>query len=451
MDKRCSRPEKPCLDRVRADIYSGRPRRTMTDTPPPRRTPSAAQAALVYIAVFVLNFGLAIALGAVNVSDNVVLLVSPAVVLAIPVVAAALFGLSFKDTFLLRLPRLTDVFMAVPLAFSYVVLSDQLSTITARVVPIAAEFQEEMARLIAVDGVLEWIVKLIGIGFGAAVSEELLFRGFILTGLLAVMPRPTAIVFTAVLFAILHIIPLPSIFLGGIILAVSALGSRSILVPILIHFLNNASALVLFNVGNVETLAEPLWVPPGILIPAILIFGLTIGYYVRRFPESDETKRRPVQETAPPVRAARTAQPTLSDELREVPAGRRRLGWLIVAVSLLVGFVIFVVLWVWMGLMAYGQADLRGNVQAAGIAYMKDGSRRLLSESASPRASEVDGAFEALARVNEAGGLDFETFQQLLQTFLAAGADGAIDPGEVDRLIGEIRVVVTRGAAPRRL
>ena len=426
----------------------------MTDNTSRRRTPSATQAVLVYVAVFVLNFGLAIALGILDLSEDVIFLVSPAVVLAIPVIAVAWLGLSFKETFLLRLPRLMDMLMAVPMAFSYVILSDQLSNITARIFPAVVQLQEQMNQLIAVDGLFQWIVKLTGIGFGAAISEEFLFRGFLLTGFLAIMSRRTATVFTAALFAVLHIIPLPSIFLGGMILAVCALGSRSILVPILIHFLNNASALFLFNIGNVTTLAEPLWSPPGILIPAILIFGLTFSYYIRRFPtheESDGANIKSLQGRAAPIYATRTSEPTLRDELQEIPVGRKRLGWLIVACSTLVGFFIFVLLWIWMGLMAYGQADLRSNIQAAGISYLKESSEQLLSESASARASEIQDAFDALSLVNEARGLDFERLLQLVQTFLEFSADGTIDPSEVDRLIGEIRLIVNRGAAPRTL
>jgi membrane protease YdiL (CAAX protease family) len=96
------------------------------------------------------------------------------------------------------------------------------------------------------------------------------------------MRRASAVLLTSFLFMALHILPLPSFLAAGLVLGVTALATGSIVVPVVIHFLNNASALALLNLAGLETLGDPVWIPPGILVPAVAIFVLSLGYYARR-------------------------------------------------------------------------------------------------------------------------------------------------------------------------
>jgi membrane protease YdiL (CAAX protease family) len=128
-------------------------------------------------------------------------------------------------------------------------------------------------------------VKLLTIGIGAAVSEELMFRGFIQSALSRAMRPARAIALTAFLFMALHILPLPSFVAAGLVLGVAALATGSVAVPALVHFINNAAALALVNVAGLESLGDPVWIPPSILLPAIAIFALSLAYYVRRLGE----------------------------------------------------------------------------------------------------------------------------------------------------------------------
>jgi membrane protease YdiL (CAAX protease family) len=77
--------------------------------------------------------------------------------------------------------------MAIPLAFSFVILSDQLSTLTSDLVPaeLAEQLREVQLRWLRASGPGEWIGKLATIGAGAAISEELMFRGFVQSAFLA--------------------------------------------------------------------------------------------------------------------------------------------------------------------------------------------------------------------------------------------------------------------------
>jgi membrane protease YdiL (CAAX protease family) len=109
-----------------------------------------------------------------------------------------------------------------------------------------------------------------------------MFRGFIQNGFGRSLRALWAVLWTSVLFMAIHILPLPSFAFAGLVLGLTALSTRSIVVPAVVHFLNNASALALVNLTGLETLGDPVWIPPSILLPALAVFVLSVLYYTRR-------------------------------------------------------------------------------------------------------------------------------------------------------------------------
>ena len=106
----------------------------------------------------------------------------------------------------------------------------------------------------------------------AAVSEEILFRGFIQTSLeRGSLGRGGAIFLTSFLFAAIHLIPqgMPSYVLAGVVLGITAVATESILIPIVIHAVNNTAAILLLNVADMDSLGQPDWIPPQILDPGV--------------------------------------------------------------------------------------------------------------------------------------------------------------------------------------
>lgn len=77
--------------------------------------------------------------------------------------------------------------------------------------------------------------------FIAPILEELIFRGVMLSYVLKHKSDWTAILFSALLFGLVHVSPDQVVwsFLGGIFLGYAYLKSKNILVPILFHSLNN--------------------------------------------------------------------------------------------------------------------------------------------------------------------------------------------------------------------
>ncbi len=100
-----------------------------------------------------------------------------------------------------------------------------------------------------------------------ALSEETLFRGIFLNTLRIRHSFWVSITVSAVIFAVVHFDPahLLELFLLGSYLALLALVSRSLWVPIVFHLLNNGLALLTFAsmqpFGSVDPLPIEWWLP----------------------------------------------------------------------------------------------------------------------------------------------------------------------------------------------
>jgi membrane protease YdiL (CAAX protease family) len=127
----------------------------------------------------------------------------------------------------------------------------------------------EPSRQLIMDGNAQhgvWFSLLV-VAVGAAVSEELFCRGFLGRGLVGRYGVPVGVLFTSLIFALLHC-NLPQgvfAFFLGCFAHLAYLATRSLWVPILLHFLNNAWAvLASYLVGTLgqtapEASGPPLW------------------------------------------------------------------------------------------------------------------------------------------------------------------------------------------------
>jgi membrane protease YdiL (CAAX protease family) len=105
-------------------------------------------------------------------------------------------------------------------------------------------FVHEGRYCLAVNG-----VSLFAIVIVAPVVEEFVFRGFLLTRWASIWGASRAIIVTSVLFGLLH----PDNFFGttvvGMVLSLLYMRTRTLLIPILVHMLNNlvVGILVLYD------------------------------------------------------------------------------------------------------------------------------------------------------------------------------------------------------------
>lgn len=128
-----------------------------------------------------------------------------------------------------------------------------------------------------------------------ALCEEILCRGFVLSGLRTEGGTAAAVIVSAIFFAALHLDPnrLLQTFLVGLVLAILVVRSGSIWPACLLHFVNNAGALALGTWGQQAGLLsekEELLGPAYGLGAVALVLGVALLLKLR--PAEDE----PVQE-----------------------------------------------------------------------------------------------------------------------------------------------------------
>lgn len=105
-------------------------------------------------------------------------------------------------------------------------------------------------------GRFDFSVLLIVFAVVPAVCEEILFRGFLLQGLIASLGHPTrAIMIQALVFALFHVDPWrgPEVFALGVFLALLTLWSGSLIPAMVAHAFNNALSISLSAAGYSET------------------------------------------------------------------------------------------------------------------------------------------------------------------------------------------------------
>lgn len=398
-----------------------------------------ALATIVAIGVFVARTGLPI---------EFAILATPAAALLVAVGAVRLFRLRPTGALQLRPAKNTHLLLSIPAALALFVVSDQLSSLSQQLVPIDEETLRALNEMVRADGWMSWVVLIGGVGFGAAISEELLFRGVILTGLAHRLGRGMAILLSALMFTVMHGLLLPNYFVAGAVLGFVALTTRSILVPISIHFFHNLTALLLVNLADLETLGDPVWIPAGILVPAILIFGISLWIYGRDPVTRTKRKAAAAGRAASPGHDAWLPSPppgtlAVGRELRSVPRGRRRFGLVVLAGSLVFGLGITAGLFLLLGYLANP-----GSHRAAAIETMRRISIEALAESAGPREGEVEAAFESLDELNREGRVGFGGIWRTARVVTSATRDGDFGDGDVDLLLMTVGAI--RSEAPPR-
>ena len=368
--------------------------------------------------------------------------------LLLPTVLAAVYlRVDLRTTLRLRLPTSGDVILAVPLAIALAILNDQLIGLVDYFYPMGEAERDAMVGLMRAHSAYEWVVRLFGIVVAAAVSEEILFRGFIQTSLeKGRFGRVRAILLTSLLFAIIHLIPqgMPSYVLAGVVLGITASATESIVIPILIHAVHNAASILLLNVADIESLGQPLWIPPQILLPAILILVIALFYYLRRAPE---TQPRGIAPSPPPAPTDPDDAPLalLADPNPDAPVLKRRaLGWLVVVGASLVGFLVVMSLFL-MSLLYSPQARQQP------LRDMRQDLLDTLPRSSEQLSSRVRRDFDALLGYNESGELTMTEFLSLTWAYSVARADGMVSEEEIEALLSRIQRILRENPRVRHL
>ncbi len=115
--------------------------------------------------------------------------------------------------------------------------------------------EKTFGNLIRADNFVEMVLVIITISVVPAICEETMFRGYIQRSFGFKFKPHIASILTALFFALYHFNPYGLIPLAviGFYLGFAAYKSQSLVIPIVIHFLNNFFAVMLyFIIGDDE-------------------------------------------------------------------------------------------------------------------------------------------------------------------------------------------------------
>lgn len=196
-----------------------------------------------------------------------------------PLLILKIFKLKNKEILRLKSPRIRELVFVPFIAISGAILASMLMQLVDFVYPLPAHYLDQLGGLVKMSDSI-WVL-LGAVALAPGICEEIMFRGFMMR-FFESYNRKTAIVITALFFAIFHLDPfrLAPTFLLGLILSYLTLRSGSIYNSMLSHTLNNSLAIV------ISAFAGSAWLKPllsgdegfvwWLAIPAAIVLSLSL-------------------------------------------------------------------------------------------------------------------------------------------------------------------------------
>ncbi len=194
----------------------------------------------------------------------------------------AIVGRNWQRGIALRAPGGIHLVLVLAMLPGLVVVCSGVLVLFKSILPdiIQIHYQEQIVGLIT-----EWPpwFNVLVIGLGAAVGEELFCRGFLGRGLVGRYGFVKGILLTSMFFGILHLDPphVLATFVMGMVLHFVYLMTRSLWMPMLLHFLNNSLAGLekYLPLGHTGGNADEM---TGAVYAAGVILTLAVGWALYR-------------------------------------------------------------------------------------------------------------------------------------------------------------------------
>lgn len=169
--------------------------------------------------------------------------------------AASLFGVSFREAFPMRLPPVKEFAGSFLLYISAFLLITPVVIITEIFFP---QISDSAAAISGIaDGASPYLC-VFAMAFLPAVCEELLHRGMILGCMKKIRNDAAVTLIMALLFGLFHLDPyrfLPTAMLGAVF-TYTAIKTRSVFLPMLLHFINNLISVVSILAERSDNITE---------------------------------------------------------------------------------------------------------------------------------------------------------------------------------------------------
>jgi len=198
--------------------------------------------------------------------------------LVVPIVYARMRQFDNRKVFRLNMPRSEILWLSFPIGLSLAVLTDELDRIIQIFIPPPEIFLQYLESLRA-QTMTDWMLLFLGVVVIAAVSEEILFRGFLQVSLEKKGDVTRAVLLSSISWTIIHINPYWAIqiFITGVILGFLAWRTDSVYPPMIVHATNNFLSLLVINMDLEDSMTWYLW--GDHVSPIVFIIAAGILYY----------------------------------------------------------------------------------------------------------------------------------------------------------------------------
>jgi membrane protease YdiL (CAAX protease family) len=184
------------------------------------------------------------------------------------------------------------VLWSILIGLSISIIGDELDRLITMIIP-APDFLGEIAGALRINSLADLLILSIGAVLVAAFIEESIIRGFLQLSLEKYQDVTRAVIYASLAWTIIHGILYWAIqiFLLGIILGLLAWRSNSIFPSVIGHAINNAAALIFYNVNQEVFMGNYLWgehVSPLFLLAASLglVWGIRAFYkFYQKWPD----------------------------------------------------------------------------------------------------------------------------------------------------------------------
>ncbi len=211
-------------------------------------TPKLTDGIVLFTAGIVMLFYLSGVLSSFIKSTETVLALQQLFVLVLPILYCVYIKADFIKTFAINRFKIIYLLIGIPLTAAALTLTTLVQNIMIAYFPTLEEMVELIGDTVAFDSL---ILQIIVICVMPAICEEMFFRGFVLHALNVKKHPVASILITSLMFGVFHMNVLQ--FVTGLVLG-TVLGfvtykSKSIFPAVILHFLNNFTAVLLEYVG----------------------------------------------------------------------------------------------------------------------------------------------------------------------------------------------------------
>ena len=191
--------------------------------------------------------------------------------------------------------RALPMVFCIGASFSFVILQYNVAGLIEKLFPMPAWIQDFLVQLTRVRNLSEFIRVASGVVIAAAIAEELLFRGLLLSSLENRYGRWRGILLTSLLFALLHD-PwrfVPILFIGGLFGYLVSRGG-SIYYGMVAHAITNSTSIAGGNLFGIKQGRE-IYLPLSFVVLMIALFAVSIAGFIRST-QKDASEGSPLPE-----------------------------------------------------------------------------------------------------------------------------------------------------------